>query len=183
MSTPTPETPDTPQTTDLPEQPDRPSTPDIPDMPQSPEVPDAPGPTVPDPTVPDPTVPDRPDGRPEHSLAEEVFVDDGRTRPLPAHPGPTAPAGTATLTAPAPAAAHTPAPTPVGETTYLKGPAPFALVLGLLGLLVAGAVLLNELADVSLPWDDLGPWSVVAAGVVVLLVGAIGLRSSRAGRD
>ena len=37
-----------------------------------------------------------------------------------------------------------------------------------------------KLADVNVPWDDLGPWSVVAAGVVVLLVGAIGLRSSRA---
>ena len=31
----------------------------------------------------------------------------------------------------------------------------------------------------ALPWNDLGPWSVVAAGIVVLLVGAIGLRSSR----
>ena len=53
-------------------------------------------------------------------------------------------------------------------------------MLGLLGLVVAGATLLSELADVNVPWDDLGPWSVVAAGIVVLLVGAIGLRSSRA---
>ena len=52
-------------------------------------------------------------------------------------------------------------------------------MLGLLGLLVAGSVLLTELTDVTLPWGDLGPWSVVAAGLVVLLVGAIGLRSSR----
>ena len=66
------------------------------------------------------------------------------------------------------------------EQEWLKGPAPFALVLGLLGLVVAGATLLSELADVNVPWDDLGPWSVVAAGIVVLLVGAIGLRSSRA---
>ena len=60
-----------------------------------------------------------------------------------------------------------------------RGPAPFAIILGILGLVVAGAVLLGELTDVSLPWNDLGPWSVVAAGLVVLLVGAIGLRSSR----
>jgi hypothetical protein len=62
---------------------------------------------------------------------------------------------------------------------WLTGPAPFALVLGLLGLLVAGTMLLTELTDWTLPWGDLGPWSVVAAGLVVLLVGAIGLRSSR----
>ena len=52
-------------------------------------------------------------------------------------------------------------------------------MLGLLGLLVAGSTLLTELTDVNLPWGDLGPWSVVAAGLVVLIVGAIGLRASR----
>ena len=72
-----------------------------------------------------------------------------------------------------------PAPAPVPEPEWLKGPAPFALVLGILGLLVAGSTLLTELTDVNLPWGDLGPWSVVAAGLVVLIVGAIGLSSSR----
>lgn len=62
---------------------------------------------------------------------------------------------------------------------WLSGPAPFAIVLGLLGLVVAGAVLVTELTDVTFPWADLGPWTVVAAGLVVVLVGAIGLRSSR----
>ena len=66
------------------------------------------------------------------------------------------------------------------EPVWLQGPAPFAIVLGILGLLVAGVTLLRELTDVTLPWTDLGPWSVVAAGLVVLVVGAIGLRSSRA---
>ncbi|HWO51962.1 MAG TPA: hypothetical protein VNN23_10220, partial [Ornithinibacter sp.] len=79
--------------------------------------------------------------------------------------------GTLTATAPAPTAPP--------EPQWLTGPAPFALVLGLLGLLTAGTVLLTELTDWTLPWGDLGPWSVVAAGLVVLLVGAIGLRSSR----
>ena len=40
-------------------------------------------------------------------------------------------------------------------------------------------VVVGELTDLTLPWTDLGPWSVVAAGLVVLIVGAIGLRSSR----
>jgi len=144
-------------------------------------------PTPDTPDIPDtPQTHDRPDGAPEESLADQVFVDAGRTREIPSSPAATA---TATATAPAqaqaqaPAQPHIPAPTPAAETTWLKGPAPFALVLGVLGLLVAAAVLINELADVSLPWQNLGPWSVVAAGVVVLLVGAIGLRSSRANRD
>ena len=82
--------------------------------------------------------------------------------------------GHPTATAPAPATTAPP------EPEWLTGPAPFALVLGLLGLLVARQrCSLSELTDVTLPWGDLGPWSVVAAGLVVLLVGAIGLRSSR----
>jgi hypothetical protein len=82
------------------------------------------------------------------------------------------PVATATATAPAPASAP-PAP------TYLAGPAPFPILLGLLGVLLAVGVVVGELTDLTLPWTDLGPWSVVAAGLVVLVVGAIGLRSSR----
>ena len=153
MNTPTtPPTPDTPDTT--------PGTEDTTYLPQSPET------------------------RVDDSLADEVFVDDSRTAPLPTTAAPAATAAatgapTATMTATAPATASSPAPPTPPEPTYLSGPAPFALVLGLLGLLVAGSVLVNELTDISLPWGDLGPWSVVAAGLVVLLVGAIGLRSSR----
>ena len=89
-------------------------------------------------------------------------------------PSTTSPAtATATATAPAPAPATPPAP------TYLAGPAPFPILLGLLGVLLAIGVVVGELTDLTLPWTDLGPWSVVAAGLVVLIVGAIGLRSSR----
>ena len=162
--------------------PTTPPTPDTPDTPLTPDVPDR---------------REAPQNRPDDTLADEVFVDDGRTAALPttAAPADTAPtdtaptdtapaassATTATLTATAPAPASSPTSTPATppEPQWIGGPAPFALVLGLLGLLVAGSVLVNELTDVSLPWGDLGPWSVVIAGVVVLLVGAIGLRSSR----
>ncbi len=155
--------------------PTTPPTPDTPDTPDSPSTPSSPDRRDPVDTTTDGT------------LADEVVVDDQRTAALPtwapATPGGTATATTTatTTTAPAP----TTAPTTAGgastspEPQWLQGPAPFALVLGLLGLVVAGSTLFAELTDVTLPWDDLGPWSVVAAGLVVLLVGAIGLRSSR----
>jgi hypothetical protein len=127
-----------------------------PNTPQTPQTPDAP-------TTATTTAPTR------DTLADEVFVDDGRTAALPTTPAATAPAAPTTT----PAAGTPP------EQQWIEGPAPFAIILGILGLVVAGAVLLGELTDVSLPWNDLGPWSVVAAGLVVLLVGAIGLRSSR----
>ncbi len=66
------------------------------------------------------------------------------------------------------------------EPTYLGGPAPFPIVLGLLGLLTALGVVVADITDLTVPWTDLGPWTVVLAGVVILVVGAIGLRSSRA---
>ena len=66
------------------------------------------------------------------------------------------------------------------EATYLSGPAPFPIVVGLLGLLTALGVVVADLTDLTVPWTDLGPWTVVVAGVVILVVGAIGLRGSRA---
>jgi hypothetical protein len=73
----------------------------------------------------------------------------------------------------------TPATPALPEPVYLDGPAPFAVTLGLLGLLFAAATLFAQLTDVAVPWTDLGPWTVVAAGLLVVVVGAIGLRSSR----
>ncbi len=65
---------------------------------------------------------------------------------------------------------------------YVRGPAPFAIVLGLLGLVVAAVTLFAEVVGIDVPWGDLGPWTVVGAGVLVLLVGGLGLRASR-GQD
>jgi len=101
----------------------------------------------------------------DDTLATEVFDHD---QPLEDRPG-AADAGAPTGSTP-----WTPQ-----ERPYLRGPAPFAIVLGLLGLLVAGSVVLGELTDVTVRWDNLGPWTVVAAGVVVLVVGALGVRASR----
>ena len=109
--------------------------------------------------------PSTPDTPRSDTLATEVFD----AAPSPA-------VATATTPATATTATTTPA---LPEPTYLTGPAPFAVVLGLLGLLFAAATFLTQLTDLSLPWTDLGPWTVVAAGLVVVIVGAIGLRGSR----
>jgi hypothetical protein len=136
------------------------------------------------------TDPAAPAGR-DDSLATEVF-DEG-TRALPAGPAAAPHREDGTTWAPAPAAAPTatatadrPATHPSSGTApvppareYVKGPAPFAVVLGLLGLVVAAATLVTEVVGIDVPWDDLGPWSVVGAGVLVLLVGGLGLRASR----
>ena len=139
----------------------------------------------------------------DESPSDEVLVDDHRTRelpagdtpvseaPAPATPSqrPAAPAATATAAPAATATAAPPTPGPAvapgagapaaAQPPYLRGPAPFAIILGLLGLLIAGVTLVSEVTDLTVPWDDLGPWTVVAAGIVVLLVGAIGLQASR----
>ncbi|MBM6402004.1 hypothetical protein [Phycicoccus sonneratiae] len=123
------------------------------------------------------------------------MTTDDTTRPLSADLGledrdddtTTTDTGSAPATAPATTPSPATAPSPVGPPEqgppaprYRSGPAPFALLLGILGLVTAGAVLVTELTDVDLPWNDLGPWTIVAGGALVLLVGLVGLRSSRA---
>lgn len=89
---------------------------------------------------------------------------------------PGTPEDTPATNAPHAPTAHAPA---LPEPVYVEGPAPFAVVLGLLGLLFASTTLFTQLTDVSVPWTQLGPWTVVAAGLLVVVIGAIGLRSSR----
>lgn len=106
-------------------------------------------------------------------VAEPTTAGDGTTW------APT-PGSTATAVRPTTDhAAQMPSP-PARE--YVQGPAPFAVVLGLLGLVVAAATLFTEVVGIDVPWGDLGPWAVVGAGVLVLLVGGLGLRASR-GQD
>ncbi|QKE85689.1 hypothetical protein [Arthrobacter sp. NEB 688] len=120
-------------------------------------------------------------------LRTELGLDDDRASASVPGPEPTGPATTpATPTGPTGPAlgaddgrTHletTPAPV---EQRWRRGPAPFALILGVLGLVTAGAVIVTEVADVSIPWSDLGPWTVVAGGALVVLVGLLGLRGSR----
>lgn len=88
-----------------------------------------------------------------------------------AHPSPDPDTG-----APSPAPAGVPAPAPLA---YRSGPAPMAVFLGVAGVLLAVAVLVGEVADVTIPWSGLGPWLVVGSGLLVVLVGLLGLRANR----
>ncbi|MBD3785015.1 MAG: hypothetical protein IE926_19045 [Micrococcales bacterium] len=93
--------------------------------------------------------------------------------------GPAAPQPETHSTAPGAGPTQPAAPSRPAEPLYRSGPAPFALLLGILGLVTAAAVLVSEVTDISIPWNDLGPWTVVGGGALVVLVGLIGLRGSR----
>jgi len=69
-----------------------------------------------------------------------------------------------------------PAPAPV---TYRSGPAPTTTVVGLLGLLVAVAVVISRATDLDIRWDVVGPVAVVGAGVLLVVLGVAGLRGQR----
>ncbi|WP_409485010.1 hypothetical protein [Arsenicicoccus dermatophilus] len=56
-----------------------------------------------------------------------------------------------------------------------RGPDVPALVVGLLGLVLAAGVLVGELARVPVDVGRWGPWATVGVGVVLLLVGAVGI--------
>ena len=119
--------------------------------------------------------------RPAAPAATATTAPAATATTAPAATATTAPAATATAAPPTPGPAVAPgagAPA-AAQPPYLRGPAPFAIILGLLGLLIASVTLVSEVTDLTVPWDDLGPWTVVAAGIVVLLVGAIGLQASR----
>ncbi|NHA68509.1 hypothetical protein [Phycicoccus flavus] len=115
------------------------------------------------------------------TLSADLGLEGGTTR----EDGPEGPESEAAGRA-VPPPATTAGPTPTGvpqpygpPVVYRTGPAPFALFLGLLGLLVAVVVLVGQSADVSPAWDEIGPWAVVAGGVVVAGVGVLGLRAGR----
>ncbi|MBR7743610.1 hypothetical protein KC207_09940 [Phycicoccus sp. BSK3Z-2] len=110
-------------------------------------------------------------------LTQDLGFDpeDEASRPR-TDPGDAGPAGTGTTTGASDAAGASG--TPPGPL-HRRGPAPFALLLGTLGLLLALAVLVGESVDLSPDWSVLGPWAVVAGGLLVVVVGLLGIRSNR----
>ncbi len=93
-------------------------------------------------------------------------------------PPQTADASDATTTLPvedagyAATAAYLPAP-------VLRGPSPWTVILGLVGLFVAVLVFLTTATTVRIDWTTAGPVAVVGFGGVLVLLGLLGMLGRR----
>jgi len=82
-----------------------------------------------------------------------------------------------------PPAAYQPSPAPAAgppaAPEVVRGPYLAPIILGLVCLLVAAAAFAQEIANWTIDWGNVGPLGIVIAGVVLVLLGALGLVSSR----
>ena len=67
--------------------------------------------------------------------------------------------------------------TPVAVTApdRPRGPNAAAILLGAIALAVAVLAILRETTDVTINWSAIGPGAVIAAGLLMLVVGVVGL--------
>jgi hypothetical protein len=65
------------------------------------------------------------------------------------------------------------------EPAPVKGPYLSTVILGIVCLAVAGLVLLQEVAGISIDWGNVGPLGIVLAGAVLVVLGTLGLVASR----
>jgi len=56
-----------------------------------------------------------------------------------------------------------------------KGPNASAIVAGLVAIVLAGLIIVNETTAWNVDWSGLGPGAIVIVGVVLAVIGAIGL--------
>lgn len=119
---------------------------------------------------------ERTDARPDTERAQpqplpertEARPPVQRTETLPWTPPPAA-----YQQSPAPAAG------PRAVPEVVRGPYLAPIILGLVCLAVAAAAFAQEIANWSIDWGNVGPLGIVVAGVVLVLLGALGLLSSR----
>lgn len=57
-----------------------------------------------------------------------------------------------------------------------RGPAPFAVLLGVACLVVAGVGLAVQVSDLTIDWAVAGPVTIVVGGLLLVVVGWLGLR-------
>ena len=89
------------------------------------------------------------------------------------------PPGKGAVQAEAEPPAHDSPAAPATRPARPTGPHAPAIVLGLVCLVVAGLVLAQELGTLSVDWGNVGPLGIVAAGAVLVVLGLVGLLSSR----
>ena len=70
-------------------------------------------------------------------------------------------------------------PAPVQAPPVVRGPYVAPVILGLVCLVIAAAAFAQEIANWTINWGDVGPLGIVVAGAVLVLLGGLGLLSSR----
>jgi len=106
---------------------------------------------------------------PGPSLADELVGEPARVEAA----GPETPAPV--YAAPVAAAPSAPRPAPA----FIAGPAPFPIIVGLLGLAIAITAIVSREAHLTIDWGRAGPMTIVGAGLVLVALGLLGMRSRR----
>lgn len=65
------------------------------------------------------------------------------------------------------------------QAPHKTGPAPMAITLGTLGLVVAALTTLSFLTDLRIDWDVAAPVAIAATGLGILILGGLGMVLSR----
>ena len=63
----------------------------------------------------------------------------------------------------------------VGKPARPHGPNAAPVVLGLVALVLAALIILNETTNLRVDWSRLGPGAIVGIGALLVVLGAIGL--------
>jgi hypothetical protein len=66
---------------------------------------------------------------------------------------------------------------------FISGPAPFPIIIGLVGLVIALTAIISRAADLAIDWGRAGPVTVVGAGLVLVALGLSGMRGGRRRSD
>ena len=121
-----------------------------------------------------PSQPTQPAADRTESVPAPTAASATATRPTPTSASATSASATSATTAPRGADPYA-----APEPELVKGPYLAPVILGLVCLLVAAAAFAQELADWSIDWGNVGPLGIVAAGALLVVLGALGLLSSR----
>lgn len=108
------------------------------------------------------------------STAEAPVAEAEDTRRYAEPVTPPVAAGTAALAAPA---------APAGPASEVpRGPHAAAILLGAFAIAVAALAILRETTHLTVNWSQLGPGSIIVAGVLLLVIGVVGLARRERGR-
>lgn len=107
---------------------------------------------------------------------EPIGAGPEDTRPLPSDTPAPSPATASSTTTYSPAGPEEVVP---GQPEYVSGPYLAPVILGLVCLAIAGLAFAQEIGGLTIDWGSVGPLGIVAAGAVLVLLGAIGLVASR----